>query len=299
MEQRTYRAFDTINMVQAHDCPPEVFAEIESAINRFERLFSHTLPSSELYRVNTAAGKPVRVDSELATLIAASLEYCELTSGLFDITMGPVVRLWNFKQGAVPARERIDEALAHVDYRAIAVDGDVVTLSDPDARIVLGGIAKGYIADELLAILARGGVRHAFVNLGGNVAVMGGKPDGSPFMVGVRSPVSTAEQEEHYLLAFPLFNGSMVTSGTYERCFERDGVLYHHILDPRTGMPAETDLLSATIIANRSIDADGFTTALIIMGLEKALEFIQAREGIEAVFVTTDKRIVMTSGITV
>ena len=297
MEQRIYKAFDTINVVQAHDCPASVFDDVGKLIERCEWLFSHTLPDGELARINNARGAAVRVHPELASCIKHALAFCDETDGLFDITMGPVVGLWDFRQGTIPSRKSLDEALRHVDYRLVQVDGSTVRLGDPDARIVLGGIAKGFIADAILELLAKRGIEHALVNLGGNVAVMGGKPDGSPYRIGIRKPVASNEGAEQYLLALPLHDGSMVTSGVYERCFMRDGVRYHHILNPQTGMPARTDLLSATVVARRSIDADGYTTALVIMGLDRARRFVDEHEGIEAVFITADGQIVMSAGL--
>ena len=142
------------------------------------------------------------------------------------------------------------------------------------------------------------GVEHALVNLGGNVAVMGGKPDGAPWRVGVRRPLPSSSMpllDSFAVLA--LRDGSAVTSGIYERAFEQDGKLYHHILDPRTGFPAETDLLSATVVAQSSLDADGYTTALIMMGADRALAFAEQHPALEAVLVTTEGDVLATSGI--
>jgi thiamine biosynthesis lipoprotein len=210
--------------------------------------------------------------------------------------MGPVVRLWDFKRGVVPSPSSVNEALAHVDYRNVLVDGRSVCLLDPDSAIVLGGIAKGFIADALLDLLRSRGVSSAIVNLGGNVAVMGGKPDGSPFSVGLRAPISSAQRGESCFAALPLHDGSVVTSGVYERAFEQGGEFFHHILDPRTGFPARSDIVSASVIARNSLDADGFSTALVIMGLDCAKDFIEARDGVEAVFMTAGGEVYATSG---
>lgn len=297
MDRMTFPAFNTVNTVSAHECPPEVFEEVKRLCNRFEMLFSHTLPESDLNRVNESAGRTVETSSELADLVGKSLRHCEATGGLFDITMGPVVSLWDFHQGTIPDAKLVESALSHVDYRKVEVGRSSVRLADPSARITLGGIAKGYIADAVLDLLSFRGIKHAIVNLGGNVAVIGGKPDGSPFNVGIRAPISSKDSSETPIISIPLMNGSLVTSGTYERCFVRDGKRYHHILDPRTGYPAATNLESATIIARSSLDADGFSTAPLVAGLPEARRLIEPLEGIEAVFIETGGTLSATSGV--
>lgn len=297
-DQRVFFSFDTVNTVQAYPCDDEILDEVERLCARFEKLFSHTDPDSELSRVNASQGKPTDVSVELASLLEAALRYCSETDGLFDITMGSIVRLWDFKRGVIPSRASVDVARKHVDYRKVHVEGRTICLEDPDMRLVLGGIAKGFIADAVLDLLANRGVVHAIVNLGGNVAVMGGKRNGEPFSIGLRVPVSSKRQAEEVFATVPMRNGSVVTSGVYERVFEADGMSYHHILDPHTGFPAQSDLVSVSVIARTSLDADGLSTALVIMGLERARMFVEARDGVEAVFTTGDGEAFATSGIT-
>lgn len=315
---RTFKAFNTINTVAAY-CTDSVLEEAEQLCAHFEYLFSHTRPDSSLARVNQAAGAPVQVDPELAALLAAALGYCEATDGLFDVTVGPAVALWDFHAGVVPDPDKLKQACAHIDYKRVHLDKTTVQLEDPEASIVLGGVAKGYIADALVELLKSRGVEHGLVNLGGNAVVFGGKPDGSPWNVGLRVPVSSADAEERSFAIVQLSDASVVTSGIYERCFtppaqqvpgpcliEMGGLqefelaeqpFYHHILDPHTGMPAETDLASVSLISERSIDGDGYTTALVIMGLDRARAFVEALPGCEAVFVTRDNQVYGTSGI--
>ena len=297
MNSTTFRAFNTINTVSAHECPAETLEEVKLLCSRYESLFSHTLPESDLSRVNKSAGKTVETSPELADLVGKSLRYCEATAGLFDITMGPVVSLWDFNQGTIPDEELVRSALLHVDYRNVEVGRSSVRLTDPDARIILGGIAKGYIADAILDLLSFRGIKHAIVNLGGNVAVMGGKPDGRPFNVGVRKPISSKQGDESPIVSIPLMSGSVVTSGTYERCFTQHGIRYHHILDPRTGYPAATNLESATIIARSSLDADGLSTALIVAGLLEAKKLVEPFKGVEAVFIEAGGALSATAGV--
>ena len=250
MVSRNFFRFNTTNIISAETDNEDILDEAVEWCDRYELLFSRVDPASELFRLNSAEGRPAAVDAELAAFIETALSYCREVDGLFDVTMGSATQLWNFKDCMIPARDDVAAALRHVDYRGVIVNDAVVTLRDPLACVDLGGIAKGYIADGILALLRERGVEHALVNLGGKVAVMGGKPDGAPWRVGVRRPLPSSSMpllDSFAVLA--LRDGSAVTSGIYERAFEQDGKLYHHILDPRTGFPAETDLLSATVVA--------------------------------------------------
>jgi thiamine biosynthesis lipoprotein len=272
--------------------------EVEALCERYERLFSRTAPQSGLATLNRFAGKPTTVDAELAALIRDALDYCAEVDGLFDVTMGTVVRLWDFNDRHIPSDEQLAEALSHVDYRRVHVDGTTVRLDDPHAALDLGGIAKGYIADKIALLLRKRGVESAIVNLGGNTFVLGRRPDKTLWRVGLRNPLPSTQQAGMESFArVEVENCSVVTSGIYERAFHKDGQLYHHILDPTTGKPAHTDLLGASLIARRSLDADGYTTGLIIMGLDRALAFIEGKPDLEAVFVTTAGEIYASSGI--
>lgn len=298
MVSRDFFRFNTTNTISAETDDEAILDEAMTWCDRCEFLFSRVDPASELFRLNHAEGRPTNVDPELARLVSTALSYCERVDGRFDVTMGSVTQLWDFKQQVVPERESITAALEHVDYRRVAVEGATVTLRDPLACVDLGGIAKGYIADGILTLLRERGVEHALVNLGGNVAVMGGKPDGTSWRVGIRKPLpSSALPLLDSFATVAVRDGSVVTSGIYERAFEQNNTLYHHILDPRTGFPVQTDLLSATIISQTSLDADGFTTALIIMGADQALAFAEEDPTLEAVFVTKEGDVLATSGI--
>lgn len=287
----------------------QLFKDLEEECLRYEKLFSHTLNESELVRVNNAAGTPVEVSPELADLVRTALHYCEATDGLFDISAGGLVDLWNSPEtkqllitGEEPSADSLNHALAHVNYQGIWVSKNTIQLEDPATKLVLGGIAKGYIADKLCAFMQDRGVEHGFVNLGGNVKVFGGKlneeGEAVPYLVGLRVPRPSYAGEEAAFAAVQLESGAVVTSGIYERgVAAADGSFYHHILDPRTGAPAQTDLVSASLISEGALDGDGYTTALIIMGLERARAFVEALPGCEAVFVSQDNTIHVTSGM--
>ena len=295
----TFRAFDTVCAVSA-DVDAAALREIEVLCARYELLLSRFNPESRLFALNAAAGEWVDVGNELATVLRAALGYCERTGGLFDITMGGVCRLWDFKRGVVPDDTAITQTLAHVDWRNVQIEGTQARIIDPQTAIDLGGMAKGYIADLVIDLLKLRGATAGVINLGGNVACLGGKPDGSAWNVGLRAPVPSGGSLQAASFASVSVRGkSVVTSGVYERSFMRNGRVLHHILDPRTGKPAETDVLSATVIADKSIDADGYTTALVIMGADEALTFAEQTPGIEAVLLTTSARLLKTTGITV
>ena len=293
----TFRAFDTVCAVSA-DVDAVTLREVEVLCARYELLLSRFNPDSRLFALNAAAGEWIDVGEELANVLHAALGYCERTGGLFDITMGGVCRLWDFKRGVVPGDAAIAEALAHVDWRSVQIEGMRARITDPRATIDLGGMAKGYIADMVIDLLKRRGATSGVVNLGGNVACLGGKSDGGAWNIGLRAPVPSGGSLQAASFASVSVRGkSVVTSGVYERAFVRNGRVLHHILDPRTGKPAETDVLSATVIADKAIDADGYTTALIIMGADQALTFAEQTPGIEAILLTTNAHLLKTTGM--
>ena len=280
MQTEEFFLFDTVNTITAPALDPDTMAAVKNACLRYEKLFSRFDEQSQLFRINNAHGAPVDVDSELAQFIKTSLAYCEASNGLFDITMGSVTRLWNFKNGTIPAKSDVHSALEHVNWRGVHVTDSTVQLADPDACLELGGIAKGYIADGVLDVLAHHGVEHAIVNLGGNVVTHGVKPNGAKWKIGVQDP----KRKDGILGAIQLGNASAVTSGVYERCFERDGTLYHHILDPRTGMPVETDAAGVTVVADASLDAEGFSTTLVALGIKEGAAFVDAHPQIRSAY---------------
>ncbi len=297
METFQFPLYNTYNLIRS-DLPADALASSLDLAKRYELLFSRTDPASELFRVNAQAGSTVAVSPQLAELTSSALGYCGESGGLFDITMGAAVRLWDFNAGTVPDPESLASVLRHVDYRAVTCSDATIRLEDPEASIDLGGIAKGYIADGLLDWLERAGGCHSLVNLGGNVAVRGGKEDGSPWKIGLRRPASSLESpSQNSFAVIEIDSGSVVTSGVYERAFERGGRVYHHILDPRDGMPARTDVVSASVVSRRSLDGDGYSTALILMGADRALQFAETHPRIEAVLVTDEGDVLATSGI--
>ncbi len=271
----------------------------------FERALSRTRGDSDISRAHAASPAPVAVASETAELVELALGYCARSEGLFDVTMGTVTSLWDFHTGKVPSARSLDEALGHLGWGHVQVDrtASTLTIDDPATVLDLGGVAKGYIADDLAGVLRSFGVRRFVINLGGNVLVAGGRPEnraarpphraGSPWKIGVVNPRDPA----HHRVLIDVVSGSVVTSGAFERRFARGGRVYHHILDPRTGMPAETDLACATIVSSRSLDGDGYSTAAFMMGAARARSFVEAIDGVEGVFIDTADRVTWTSGL--
>lgn len=276
--------FDTVIQIRAL-CSHELMDAISDRCQFFEDRFSRTKEGSDIWNINNAHGEPVEVAEETARCIRASLAYSEASGGLFDVSIGAVSSLWDFVEGIKPDDEVIQEAVKHVDYRTISVDGTTVTLADPDAMLDLGGIAKGFITDDLVSMLREAGCESAMLSLGGNVYVLGESFRGDDWSVGVQDPNGAAND---VIASIPAHDKSLVTSGLYERSFVVDDVLYYHILDPRTGYPVKTDLASASIVSDSSTDGDAYSTMLFLMGRDKALDFLNVDERFSGLLVDMD-----------
>lgn len=297
MIQDTIIAFDTVVTVTLYGTDDtDVLEGALKLCQSYDSLFSRTVEGSDVYRINHAKGETVAVNSETLTLIRQSIVYSQLTDGAIDITIGPVKDLWDFSsaeknadESALPDKAALSEALNHVDYRCITYDeaASTVTLTDPEAQIDLGFIAKGYIADRIKEYLLSRGITGAIINLGGNILTLGSKPDGSPFFIGVEKPFESGTS----VGVLSVTDKSVVTSGVYERYFQIDDVLYHHILDPKTGYPVSNDLLSVTIISDSSMEGDALSTTCLMLGLRDGQALIDSLEGIDAVFITKDFKI--------
>lgn len=268
-----------------------LFDEME----RLERLLSYSDPGSEVAAINRAAGGgPVPVSPETAEVVREALACGSLSGGAFDPTIAPLLELWGFHGGdhRVPGAAEIEEARAAVDYRRVEIEGHSVHLPRAGMALDLGGIAKGYIIDRGMDLLTRSGFSHALINAGGDVGIAGPKADGSPWRVGIRHP-----REGDLIAVIPLDRrGAVVTSGDYERFFEADGVRYHHILDPGTGSPARA-LVSVTVVAPTAVQADALSTALFVLGPQRALDLVESLPGVEAVLITPQGELLISSGL--
>lgn len=256
----------------------------------YEQMLSRTITGSDINRVNLGRGEPVEVHAETAALIKQAVAYGQLSGGIFDCSIAPLSALWDFHSEAhrIPSDSKLQSALSHVDYRKIKINKNTVTLEDPLMEIDLGGIAKGFIADQIKEYLESQNISSALINLGGNVLAVGNKPDGSLWNIGIQKPFATAGTS---IATASISDQSLVTSGVYERYFEKDGVLYHHLLDPSTGYPFYNDLCSVTILSDSSSEADALSTTCFGLGLEKGMEMIESLEGVEALFVTADEEL--------
>lgn len=285
--------FDTVVTLTLYGAPEGLMEQLWQACARYEQLLSRTVPGSDVDRINRADGGKVTVDAETWQLLQGAQVLSSRTEGAFSVTIAPVSALWDFtgNEHHVPAEEMLRAALPLVDDSRIQLgEGNTVTLP-AGMQIDLGGIAKGYIADRL-AEMIRGQVSGAILNFGGNVYVLGEKPDGSAFRVGVANPDEPASSAA----ILTVQDTSVVTSGTYQRCFTLEGETYHHILDPQTGYPARTGIRSATVVAESSMTADALATACIVLGEEKALALLHDI-GLDGLLILEDGSILMTEGM--
>ena len=286
--------FDTAITITAYGVEQSALDAALLECERYEKLLSKTIEQSDVWRMNHANGRPTAVSADTAAILQTAIAVSGASDGMFDITVAPVVALWDFTSGAtsLPEEAARQAAAKLVDYRNISLNKNEVTLNK-GATIDLGGIAKGYIADQVAAFLREQGAKHILVNLGGNVLVYGGKPDGSAWAVGIQDPDGETGKS---LVMLNAMDASVVTSGIYERGFTVNGKRYHHILHPHTGMPVDNELASVTIISESSVLGDALSTACLVLGTEHALRLLEQFEGVEAVFVTREKEITATPG---
>nr|WP_280639326.1 FAD:protein FMN transferase [Clostridium botulinum] len=268
-------------------------------ISDIENKMSLNISTSEVNKINKNAGiAPVKVSKNTFDVVKASLIYSEKSKGSFDITVEPLVSLWGIgtDKARIPSKDEISNALKLINYKDVIINEkeSTVMLKRKGQAIDLGAIAKGYTADELKKVLLNYNVSSAFLSLGGNVYVLGNKPDKTPWKIGVQNPL---EPRGDYLGIVSVSDKSVVTSGNYERFFERNGKRYHHIFDTKTGYPAEKGLISVSIISDKSIDGDALSTSVYTLGLDEGKKLIESLKGVEAIFVTNDKKVYITSGL--
>ena len=275
---------------------------IDEAFDRIREIENkmtiNTEGTSEIIALNEASGlSDVKVSPDTFFVLEKGLYYSDLTSGKFDITVGPIVKLWNIgtDKAAVPSEEDLNNALPLIDYKKLHLDkeNNKADLDIQGMKVDLGAIAKGYAADEVGEILKNRGIKNAIINLGGNILTIGGNINGEPFKIGVQNPFN---HRGDYLGILSVKDKTIVTSGIYEKNFEQDGVQYHHILDTKTGYPADNNLAGVSIITDKSIDGDGLSTSAFLFGLEKGMELINSIPNAEAVFITKDKKVYLTEG---
>lgn len=309
--RREVFAMDTAMVLSVYgENADKAAGDAEEEIYRLDSLLSRTNEASKVSLLNSAEGKMVPVGEEICNLIQTAGTYTDLTGGAFDITIAPVVTAWGFTTDhyQVPDQSQLDGLLSCVGMEHVHLSGKSGASSgyenaslDPGTAIDLGGIAKGYAADRVAGIFREQEVPRGIVSLGGNVLAWGSKADGSAWRVGIQDPADPDNADATVGL-LELTDSFAVTSGSYERYFEQDGKIYHHIIDPATGYPAESGLVSVTVVADDEAGngtmCDALSTALFVMGRDKALEFW--RSGVcdfEMVLVDQDGHVSVTAGL--
>jgi len=289
-------AMDTIMDLTVYgESASELLTEARQLIQKYEGLFSVNIETSDVSRLNRAEGKAVQVSPETYELIQKSIDISKETKGLFDISIYPLVRAWGFtkEEYRVPEPEELQRLLKRVDASKIQMGTDNRITLPQGMEIDLGGIAKGYLSQKLTELFRQGGAQAAVVSLGGNVQTLGKKPDGRPFTVGITDPSDGTS----VLGTIRIGEKAVITSGSYQRYFEKDGKVYHHIIDKRTGAPAQSDLKSVTVIGEDGITADSLATALFVMGKEQAVEYAVSHPELQVVLVDTKSKIWISEGM--
>lgn len=264
-----------------------------------EKLLSRFMPESDISRINRSAGiKWERISDDTLEVLSKAVEFSSYSNGLLDITIAPLVDLW--KEGkntlVIPEKQKIRRLLTVVNYNDLELDFYMKTamLHNAGQAIDLGGIGKGYAGDKLLEIYKQYDISSAFINIGGNVVTLGTKPDGSMWRVGISHP----REEDNLIGSVAVTDKAVVTSGDYQRYFiDSNGKRQHHILDPSTGYPVESGLVSVTIVSDSSTVADALSTILFVAGLKQGTKFLKRYPDIEAIFIDTDLQVYVTAGL--
>ena len=291
-ESATFFAMDTAMDFTVYG-DAALLDEAETLIGSLEEQVSVTDEHSDIYAIDhTGSGS---LSGNAAELMEQALELCRRTGGALDISVYPIVRAWGFTTGSyqIPDEETIQSLLPLVDYTQIQYDAATGVVTLPEGmEIDLGSVAKGYAGQLAAQMLRNSGVESALLNLGGNVQTVGAKPDGSPWQIGIKDP-----QGADAMMVLSVEDQAVVTSGGYERYFEQDGQTYWHVMDPSTGHPADSGLISVTIVGDEGVVCDGLSTALFVMGLEKAADLWAQSCDFEAVFVTASGEVYITEGL--
>lgn len=276
--------------------PAEIIDECFSLCRGYENMLSKTVKASEVSAINNSNGNSVDVSNDTAELLNLAVMYSDISDGKFDITISPAAELWNFtaEEPKVPSDDEIKKAAEKINYKNIEINETSIVLKGEGTAIDLGGIAKGYIADKAKDFLVENKVEKAIINLGGNIYVICPEDDEKGFTIGIQEPFAPSGT---LYGTVKLKNGSVVTSGVYERGFEENGIRYHHILDTETARPIENNLYSVTIIAPSSAHADALSTTCFALGLEDGLKLINKTDDIEAVFITDDMQYHLSDGV--
>ena len=275
----------------------EVLSSAIKLCEDYDNMLSIDNEDSEIYKLNhrPAGENKIKTTKEAAELISKALSYCDMSKGSFDITIEPVSSLWDFNSDSpkLPDSASLNAALNAVDYHNVSADGEYIIFANDDTRIDIGAIGKGYIADKVAVYLKEQGIKSAIINLGGNVLCIGKYDKNQNFKIGLMKPYSNSSE---VIETLSIENMSVVSSGVYERCFDLDGVHYHHILNPSTGYPYQNGLTQVTIVTESSTAADALSTVVFCLGEEEGTKLIEGLDDTYAFFVHEDGSLTYTNG---
>ncbi|MBC8631233.1 FAD:protein FMN transferase [[Eubacterium] tenue] len=277
----------------------KILSKCEEIIKDIDNKMNPSTLSSDIYKINQNAGKKfTKVSNDTYKVIKTSIHFSDISDGNFDTTIGSLVNLWNIgnQNAKVPMKSEIDKALSTINYKNITLDDkdNQIMLKNKDSKIDLGGIAKGYAADKVVEYLKNQEVKGAIVNLGGNIYTLGTKDKDANFNIGIQDPT---KPRGNSIGSLSISNKSVVTSGIYERYIKKDNKIYHHILSPKTGFPVDNELSSVTIISDNSMNCDALSTTTFSLGTKEGLKLIESLPNTQAIFITKDKDIYLSSGL--
>ena len=289
----------TVGVTLYENGSEEVLDKVFKRVQEIENLVSINKEETEIDKLNENAGiSPVKLSDTSFEIIEKALYYSKLSSGGYDLTVGPLVKLWSIglPEAKVPSQEEIEEIIKNIDYTKVELNKNTkeVFLSEKGMLLDLGSIAKGYAADEIVKILKEENINSAIIDLGGNIYALGFKEGNKNWKIGIQNPF---DNRGKIVGSLEVSNKTVVTSGVYERYIEQDGQTYHHILNPETGYPYETDIAGVSIIADKSIDGDALSTLVFTKGLEKGLELVENIDGVDAIFITNNKEVYVTKDL--
>jgi len=286
----------TLVEIVAYPDSQQVRDAVGRAFRRMEKVEAMADPkASDSPLTSLRRGEDADLSSELLQVLIVALDVARKSGGAFDPTMGELVAMWGFDRSEpnVPGSLQISGAMGSLGYEHLSVDGVRVKVSGQPVWLELGGVAKGYAVDEAVRVLKESGVRAGIVNAGGDLRAFGEKPGGKGWRIGVQDP----DDPQGLLGVLSLKDGSVATSGDYERYFEVDGIRYHHILDPNTGRPSRSGIRSTTVMASECVLADALATAAFVLGPDRGQELFDGYNDVEGILVTEDGKILETSGI--
>ena len=300
----TYYNLGTINEITLYNIKKDdgdrILKKCESILTDIDNKMSRQISDSEVSKINENAGLDyVQISDETYYVIKESINFSSISNDTFDISIGPLIDLWAIgtDNAKVPTENEIEEKLSLVNYKDILFDDDTksIKLAKKDMKIDLGGIAKGYAADKIYEYLSEDEkLESALINLGGNIYVLGTKTNNQPFSIGIQDPT---KPRGNSIGNIKVSDKSVVTSGIYERYIEKNNKIYHHMLDPHTGYPFDNNLSSVTIVSDKSIICDALSTTTFGLGVEKGLNLVESLDGVDAIFITNDKKIYLSDNL--